>query len=104
MCVLQMRCVGHSDALMPSAPDTVGGAHRTALIHHSFKDYGSELSSLDRSLDSQPENVLVTEDGAFKLGDFGVSIDTTIERAVSRAGEVPKPSCKTWSVSTVCCT
>ncbi|MEW5309188.1 MAG: hypothetical protein WDW38_001093 [Sanguina aurantia] len=36
--------------------------------------------------DLKPENVLVTEDGAFKLGDFGVSIDTTIERAVSRAG------------------
>lgn len=30
MCVLQMRCVGHSDALMPSAPDTVG--ERTALL------------------------------------------------------------------------
>lgn len=74
------------------------------MICHSYHDHGPELSSLDLCLDSQPENVLVTEDGAFKLGDFGVSIDTTIERAVSRAGEFWKLSWKVQSVSTGCCT
>lgn len=34
----------------------------------------------------QPENILFTEDWTLKLADFGVSIDLTAERAVTRSG------------------
>ncbi len=34
----------------------------------------------------QPENVLFTEHRVLKLADFGLAIDLTEERAVTRAG------------------
>ncbi len=37
--------------------------------------------------DIKPENVLFTEHRVLKLADFGLAIDLTEERAVTRAGE-----------------
>lgn len=38
--------------------------------------------------DIKPENVLVFPEGTLKLADFGLSIDLTLERAVTRVGTI----------------
>jgi len=36
--------------------------------------------------DIKPENILLAADGALKLGDFGLAIDSRQERPVTRVG------------------
>jgi serine/threonine protein kinase len=55
---------------------------------------GHRARVVPRSLarrDIKPENVLFTEHRVLKLADFGLAIDLTEERAVTRAGV--RPAC-----------
>jgi hypothetical protein len=47
---------------------------------------------------TQPENVLFTDQRVLKLADFGLAIDLTEERAVTRAGTLVR---WWWRVSVV---
>ena len=53
--------------------------------------------------DIKPENVLFTEHRVLKLADFGLAIDLTEERAVTRAGEAAGRLEGTWRRVTVDC-
>lgn len=50
--------------------------------------------------DLKPENVLLMADGTLKLADFGLSIDLTTERAVTRVGTVTFMAPETLSCPT----
>lgn len=58
-----------SDVVKPLL-EALGYLHARGLIHRDIK----------------PENILVSTDGVLKLADFGLVIDSTVERPVSRIG------------------
>lgn len=49
---------------------TLGHLHKHCILHRDIK----------------PENIFFARDGSLKLGDFGLAIDTTLERPKSRVG------------------